>query len=66
MLPPVRAKYVGLFVGLFAGWLIVQYGLFKAAFVGLAALVGWTIGRILEGELDISHHFRRPGDQDLE
>jgi uncharacterized membrane protein len=62
----VRAKYVGLLAGLFFGWIVIHYGFFKAVFVAVLAAAGWYLGRVLDGELDISGYVRRPDHEELE
>jgi uncharacterized membrane protein len=62
----VRPKVLGAAGGLLLGWLIVQYGLFAAAFVVLLGVIGWLAGRVIEGELDLSAYMRRPADRELE
>ena len=61
----VRPKVLGAAAGALIGWLIVQYGLFAAAFIVLLGVIGWLAGRLIEGELDLSG-FRRPADRELE
>jgi uncharacterized membrane protein len=62
----IRAKYLGLFAGLFFGWIIIHYGLFKAVFVAVLGAAGWYVGRVLDGEADLSGFVRRPENEDLE
>lgn len=56
-------RYVGVAVGLIAGLLVIHYGIFKTAFLLLAAGLGWFAGKILDGEQDI-WEFRRRRDED--
>jgi uncharacterized membrane protein len=62
----VRSKHVGALVGLGVGWLIVQYGLIAAVFVLALAAAGWAVGRVLDGEIDVSRYVHRSDSQDLE
>jgi uncharacterized membrane protein len=62
----LRPKVLGAAGGALFGWLIVQYGLFAAAFIVLLGVVGWLAGRVIEGELDLSAYMRRPVDRELE
>lgn len=47
----IRAKHVGIAAGLLFGWAVVQYGFFRAVFIAVAGVVGWYIGRVLDGEI---------------
>lgn len=62
----LNAKILGAVFGFGFGWLVVQYGLVQAVFVLAMAAVGWIIGRVVEGELDISQYARRQEPLDLE
>jgi uncharacterized membrane protein len=59
-------KHVGALLGFGFGWLIVQYGFVAAVFVLAMALAGWAVGRVLDGELDISQYIRPREPADLE
>jgi hypothetical protein len=63
---PFTSKQLGAFLGFGFGWLVVQYGFYKALFVGVMALGGWAVGRVLDGEIDLSAYIRPRGPQDLE
>jgi uncharacterized membrane protein len=60
------SKHVGALLGLGFGWLAVQYGPFKAVFVAAVVGIGWFIGRVLDGETDISDYVRRRGPEEME
>jgi hypothetical protein len=60
----ISAKHAGALFGLFLGWLIIQYGLVAAVFVLALAAAGWIVGRVLDGEIDVSRYIRRPGDDE--
>lgn len=62
----LTSKHVGALLGLGFGWLIVQYGFFKAVFVAVLALLGWLLGRIVDGELDLTQFIRQRDVEDLE
>ena len=62
----LKLKHAGAAVGLLFGWLIVQYGFFRALFVAVLAGIGWVIGRILDGELDVSEYLSRRDRENLE
>jgi uncharacterized membrane protein len=62
----VRTKYIGILVGLGIGWIIVQHGLIKGIFVLAVALVGWTIGRIMDGEIDVIEFLRRRSGEEVD
>lgn len=63
---PITSKHVGALLGFGFGWLIVQYGIVSAVFVGALALGGWAVGRVLDGEIDVSAYIRPRGPQDFE
>ncbi len=58
----VTAKHLGALYGLGLGWLIIQYGIVKAGFVVGVTVLGWMVGRILDGEVDVSSYIRRRED----
>lgn len=49
----MRIKYIGLIVGLIVGIVWMWLGLPKLAVVLVCGVIGYVIGRILEGELDV-------------
>ena len=63
---PLRTKHVGALLGLGFGWVVIHYGWLQAIFVAVATGLGWTLGRILDGELDISGYIRRPNTDEWE
>ena len=46
-------KINGLILGTIIGVILVSVGFFAAIIVGLFALIGWLIGKYLDGELEI-------------
>ena len=46
-------KINGLILGTIIGIILVSVGFFAAIIVGLFALIGWLIGKYLDGELEI-------------
>ena len=52
-------KYAGALAGLVFGYLILRFGFIKAVFVLALAAVGWVIGRVLDGEIDVTSYIRR-------
>lgn len=54
-----RAKHVCALLGFFFGWLIVHYNFFIAVFLAVTAALGWFVGKVLDGETDISEYIRR-------
>lgn len=62
----IRAKHLCALVGLAFGLLVVHYGVIKAIFVVAMVFVGWCVGRILEGELDLNDYIKRRGPDDFE
>jgi uncharacterized membrane protein len=60
------SKHLGTLVGFGFGWLVVQYGFVRAVFVIAMAAAGWAVGRVLDGELDISRFIRTCDPQDFE
>jgi len=63
---PISSKQLGALLGFGFGWLVVQYGFVSAVFVGAMALGGWAVGRVLDGEIDLSAYIRPRGPQDLD
>ena len=55
----VSSKHVGALIGLAFGWALVEKGFVVAVFVVAMALAGWAVGRVLDGELDVSQYLRR-------
>lgn len=52
----IRASQMGLMVGLTLG-IVAVFGSFASMLVvALAGLVGWVVGRVLQGELDLSEY----------
>jgi len=62
----IRSKHVGALLGLGVGWIIVEHGLVAGVFVGVAAALGWALGRVLDGELDLTDYLRRREREDIE
>ena len=62
----VRFKHIGALLGLAFAWFVVQYGFFQAVFVAVAVGLGWFLGRILDGEVDVAEYVRRRDVEDLE
>ena len=62
----LSSKHIGILLGFGFGWLVLQHGFPKAVFVLAMAAVGWVIGRVLDGEIDVSQYIRRRGVDDLE
>jgi uncharacterized membrane protein len=52
-------KHFGAVAGALFGWLIIQYGLFKAVFVLAALVAGWYVGRVLDGEVELGDLVQR-------
>jgi len=52
-------KYAGALAGLVFGYLILRFGFIAAVFVLALGLVGWVIGRVLDGEIDVTSYIRR-------
>lgn len=52
-------KIVGLFAGLFLGFVWVIWEFSDAVLVALVGLVGYLIGAVLSGELDLLNGLRR-------
>ena len=46
-------KINGLILGTIIGIILVSVGFFAAIIVGLFALIGWLIGKYIDGELEI-------------
>jgi uncharacterized membrane protein len=55
----LQAKHVGALAGLLFGYLFVRFGFIQAVFVLTIGAVGWIIGRVLDGEVDVTSYLRR-------
>ena len=62
----LRSKHVGALVGFLFAWLIIQYDLFRAVFILALAVVGWFVGRILDGEIHLPLSVGRRDDDELQ
>lgn len=62
----LRTKHIGAIVGFAFGWLVIQYGFVAAVFMLAMAGVGWFVGRILDGEAQLSDYIRPRDGQDYE
>jgi uncharacterized membrane protein len=60
----MHTKYVGAAFAFAFGLVILQFGFFQALFVAVLALLGWIIGKVCDGEIDVIRLLQR--DQDLE
>ncbi len=60
------AKTIGALLGLLFGLLVVQFGFFKAVFVGVVMGIGWFVGRVLDGETNFGDLIRPRDTDDLE
>jgi uncharacterized membrane protein len=58
----VNSKHIGALVGLAFGWMVVEKGFVVAVFLAAMALAGWAVGRVIDGELDVSQYLRRRDD----
>jgi uncharacterized membrane protein len=54
-----RAKHFGGLTGLVFGLLTIFFSIEKAIFLLALAAVGWCVGRVLDGEVDIPGYVRR-------
>jgi hypothetical protein len=50
----MRSSQVGLLLGAILGLALILEGFGEMLVVGLVALVGWIVARVMEGELDLS------------
>ena len=53
-----RAKHIGALIGLAFGLAVIHYG-WKAFFLLAIIAIGWVLGRIFDGEVDLPGHVRR-------
>ncbi len=60
----LQYKRIGAVAGLVMGCLIVRFGFIAAVFVMALAAVGWTFGRVLDGEIDVTQLLGRRDDLD--
>lgn len=56
---PMQAKYACALAGLVFGYLILRFGFVAAVFVLAMGAVGWVVGRVLDGEIDVTSYIRR-------
>lgn len=47
---------VGLFVGLILGFTLVIDGFGSMLIVALIGAIGWVVGKVLEGEIDLTEY----------
>jgi len=52
----VKPRYIGLIVGLALGFILLTIGLWKAIAIALIGLVGYVVGGILGGEIDLQRY----------
>jgi hypothetical protein len=50
----MRPSQVGLLLGAILGLALILEGFGEMLVVGLVALIGWIVARVMEGELDLS------------
>jgi hypothetical protein len=58
-----RAKHIGALIGLAFGLAVIHYG-WKAFFLLAVIGVGWVLGRIFDGEMDLPGHVRKGASED--
>lgn len=61
-----RASHLGLIVGLAFGFAVIHYGFVPGVFLAATAVVGWLVGRVLDGDIDVSRYVRPRDRGDLE
>jgi len=49
----MAGKTVGALIGFGLGWAMIQFGFLAAVFIGVCALAGFFIGRIVDGEVSL-------------
>ncbi|MFN3653639.1 MAG: DUF2273 domain-containing protein [Armatimonadota bacterium] len=54
----LSSKHICALAAFGLAWFFVEYGFFKTVFVLAMIVAGWFIGRVLDGELDISDYVR--------
>lgn len=52
----MRTSQIGLIIGTLLGMTLVIEGFGDMLIVALAALVGWIVTRVMEGELDLTDY----------
>lgn len=60
----ITSKHVGALLGLGIGWIIVRHGLVEAVFVLVVVAIGWIVGRIVDGELEVQDLLPRRREPD--
>jgi hypothetical protein len=59
----MNPKLVGLIVGLWLGFIWVIWDFGDMVLVALIGLVGYLVGRVVTGELDVQGHLQRLSDR---
>jgi len=62
----LQTKHICGLVALGFALLVIQYGFMKALLAAVITFAGWTVGRILDGEIDITRYIRRVQGDDLD
>ncbi len=52
-------KLIGVAVGLLLGWMIIEYGLFKALFVTILVVLGYLLGKRADDGENLSSFVNR-------
>jgi hypothetical protein len=60
-----RSKHIGALIGLAFGLAVIHYG-WKAFFLLAVIALGWVLGRIFDGEMDLPGHVRKNSGNDWE
>lgn len=55
----LNPKTIGAIAGLVLGLIVILVGFWQAVVVGLFILVGWFIGKVLMGEIDLQDLYER-------
>jgi len=55
----LNPKIIGAIAGLVAGIIVVCFGFLKALLIALFVLVGWFIGKVWTGEIDLLDVYER-------
>ncbi len=60
----MRAKTLGLILGLAFGLSILYFGLIKTVFLAVCAGAGWFLGRVVDGEVSLADLVERTSTRD--
>lgn len=61
----LKGKHIGALLGLAFGLAVIHYG-WRAFFLAVVVGIGWAVGRIFDGEVDLPGYRRNTAGEDWE